>query len=192
MLLLVFHDTTFPELWQDVIFTSFLPTWKLHLSMNARVLTAATEFWYCPIQPDRDYPVGPKFCKKNKMKSHPSVLSKSLCHSLCAALVWLHHSYHDHPCWSSLECIYYLIVSAHLNHLRPHTLLSCETRNSHSTHHLCHHHASGIRFVPSENAGGRQESEVIRGRWGWTAPASHAWMPLISSMHTFLAAVCHT
>lgn len=120
----------------------------------------------------------------------------TVCVELCVIGPLVSRSPHADTAWSaSITSLFLLILTiythARMPRMHAHTLLSCETSHSHSAHHLCRHHASGIHFVPSENAGGRRESEVI-GEMGWTAPASHAWLPPISSMHTFLAALSCT
>lgn len=104
---------------------------------------------------------------------------------LPGALVSLCQSSDCHACQHSLKKVggggaltaYYLIVPAHLTH---HTNTYASIRRTEPLlpiHHLFHHHELGMRFVPSENAGGRWETEAVRKRWGETSqkpPAAHA------------------
>lgn len=87
--------------------------------------------------------------------------------------------------------VYYLIVPVHLtHHTHTHTPHRSEEQSHSSIHRSFHRHELGMWSVPSENAGGRWESEAVRKRWGETSPAATSSPRLttsyISNTHTHI------
>ncbi len=117
---------------------------------------------------------------------HSLLLTHIIMAHFCLEL-WFHHASHltVMPAGTASRkrvgvlTTYYLIVPAHLtHHTNIHTYTSIKRAEPlPPIHHLFHHHELGMRFVPSENAGGRWETEAVRKRWGETSqkpPAAHA------------------
>ena len=102
-------------------------------------------------------------------------------------------------CWHSFSkrgamTVNNIIVPAHVTHLT-HThsyKLSGSTEPILPTHHLFHHRESGIRFVPSENAGGRWGNWGSEEEMGWNVPAATSSPRLNThiSLHTHTLGMC--
>lgn len=116
---------------------------------------------------------------------------------LPAALVSLHQSSDSHACWHSLkkkgafDCVLsHCPCSSNPSHTHTHTPHRSEEQSHSSIHRSFHRHELGMWSVPSENAGGRWESEAVRKRWGETSPAATSSPRLttsyISNTHTHI------